>query len=98
MLALKHFILLRTFIGIKRTNRKRNLEKDSGKRWCNICEHTFPSQLKFANHLRRKDEFGNLCRPPPGRNSSSLAENGSEQCLGKDKKPMRRIGIIRKGI
>ena len=80
-------------------SRKRKLDRseNSGRRWCNICEHLFPSQLKFANHLRRKDEFGPLCRPPPGKSSTFLTGvvDYTQELLSNKKN--RRIGIIRKG-
>ena len=88
-----------SFLGIKRSSRKRKLGKEetNGERWCDICEHSFPSQLKFANHLRRKDEFGRLCRPPPGKSTNFLSGvvNYTQELLSTKKN--RRIGIIRKG-
>ena len=88
-----------SFLAIKRGSRKRKLGKEepSGERWCDICEHSFPSQLKFANHLRRKDEFGRLCRPPPGKSSNFLSGvvNYTQELLSTKKNS--RIGIIRKG-
>ena len=87
-------------LGIKRGNKKRKLStpESSGERWCNVCEHSFPSQLKFANHLRRKDEFGRLCRPPPQKSDSINAAKDFTQAMdGLNRKQNRRIGIIRKG-
>ena len=84
---------------IKRSSRKRKLEKEDVKieKWCDICEHSFSSQLKFANHLRRKDEFGRLCRPPPGKSNSFLSGIINYTQESPKSKKSRRIGIIRKG-
>ena len=72
-------------------------EETKIEKWCNICEHSFPSQLKFANHLRRKDEFGQLCRPPPGKADNFLSGIINYTQESSKPKKSRRIGIIRKG-
>ena len=88
------------FVEIEHSCKRRKLGilTDTGERYCDVCEHNFPSQLKFANHLRRKDEFGRLCRPPPGKASNFLSGivNYTQDRQSNSKKT-RRIGIIRKG-
>ena len=81
----------------KSRKRKQFKEETKIEKWCNICEHSFPSQLKFANHLRRKDEFGQLCRPPPGKADNFLSGIINYTQESSKPKKSRRIGIIRKG-